>query len=115
MSNYTHTVTAEEAEENLTINQILRRNFKFSSRFKTKIKFQKLADLNGNKRRDSFARRPATSSPFVCRKKAAIFLQRISRYVHSTKMRTFWSSISNRALPSIRPRDIRTTRWRTAS
>ena len=47
MSNYTHTVTAEEAEENLTINQILRRNFKFSSRFKTKIKFQKLADLNG--------------------------------------------------------------------
>lgn len=47
MSNYTHIVTAEEQEENLTINQILRRNFKFSSRFKTKIKYQKLVDLNG--------------------------------------------------------------------
>ncbi len=47
MSNYTHTVTSEEAAADLTINQILRRNFKFSSRFKTKIKFQKLADLNG--------------------------------------------------------------------
>lgn len=47
MSNYSHRVTEEEEREDLTINQILRRNFKFSSRFKTKIKFQKLVDLNG--------------------------------------------------------------------
>lgn len=47
MSNYSHIVTESEQEEDLTINQILRRNFNFSSRFKTKIKFQKLVDLNG--------------------------------------------------------------------
>ncbi|MBQ6621663.1 MAG: RluA family pseudouridine synthase [Mogibacterium sp.] len=45
MTKYTHTVTTEE--EGLTINQILRRNFRFSSRFKTKMKFQELVDLNG--------------------------------------------------------------------
>jgi 23S rRNA pseudouridine1911/1915/1917 synthase len=47
MSNYIHIVTESEQAEDLTINQILRRNFKFSSRFKTKIKYQKLVDLNG--------------------------------------------------------------------
>ncbi len=47
MSKYTHTVTEAEAEEKLTINQIIKRNFKFSRRFKTKMKFQALIDLNG--------------------------------------------------------------------
>lgn len=45
MSKYKHTVTAEE--EGLTINQILKANFKFSQRFRTKMKFQKLVDLDG--------------------------------------------------------------------
>lgn len=45
MGKYNHTVTAEEY--GLTINQILKANYKFSSRFKTKIKFQSLVDLNG--------------------------------------------------------------------
>ena len=31
----------------MSINQIIKANFKFSSRFKTKMKFQKLVDLNG--------------------------------------------------------------------
>ena len=43
---YQHTVTAEE--EGLTINQILRLNYKFSSRFRTKMKYQSLVDLNGS-------------------------------------------------------------------
>lgn len=46
MAKYEHTVTA--AEEGLTINQILRQNYKFSSRFRTKMKYQSLVDLNGS-------------------------------------------------------------------
>ena len=45
MAKYEHTVTTEE--EGLTINQILRQNYKFSSRFRTKMKYQSLVDLNG--------------------------------------------------------------------
>lgn len=45
MAKYEHTVTTEEY--GLTINQILKRNYKFSSRFKTKMKYQSLVDLNG--------------------------------------------------------------------
>lgn len=45
MAKYEHTVTADEA--GLTINQILRQNYKFSSRFRTKMKYQSLVDLNG--------------------------------------------------------------------
>ncbi len=41
---YTHIVTADEV--GLTINQILRQNFHFSSRFRTKMKYQSLVDLN---------------------------------------------------------------------
>lgn len=46
MAKYEHTVTSEE--EGLTINQILRANYKFSSRFRTKMKYQSLVDLNGS-------------------------------------------------------------------
>ena len=45
MSKYKHTVTSEEYGQ--TINQILRANYKFSARFKTKMKYQSLVDLNG--------------------------------------------------------------------
>ena len=45
MAKYEHTVTTEE--EGLTINQILRKNYRFSSRFRTKMKYQSLVDLNG--------------------------------------------------------------------
>jgi len=45
MGKYNHTVTEEES--GLTINQILRNNYKFSSRFRTKMKYQSLVDLNG--------------------------------------------------------------------
>lgn len=45
MAKYEHTVTPEET--GLTINQILRANYKFSSRFRTKMKYQSLVDLNG--------------------------------------------------------------------
>ena len=45
MPKYEHTVTSEEA--GLTVNQILRANYKFSARFKTKMKYQSLIDLNG--------------------------------------------------------------------
>lgn len=45
MAKYEHTVTNEET--GLTINQILRKNYKFSSRFRTKMKYQSLVDLNG--------------------------------------------------------------------
>lgn len=45
MAKYEHTVTSEEV--GLTINQILRRNYRFSSRFRTKMKYQHLVDLNG--------------------------------------------------------------------
>ncbi|MBQ0018829.1 MAG: RluA family pseudouridine synthase [Clostridiales bacterium] len=45
MSKYSHTVSEEEL--GLSINQILRANFKFSSRFRTKMKYQSLVDLNG--------------------------------------------------------------------
>lgn len=45
MAKYKHIVTKEE--QGLTINQILRDNFTFSARFKTKMKFQNLVDLNG--------------------------------------------------------------------
>lgn len=45
MAKYEHTVTEEEL--GLTINQILRMNYKFSARFRTKMKYQKLIDLNG--------------------------------------------------------------------
>ena len=46
MAKYEHTVTNEET--GLTINQILRANYKFSSRFRTKMKYQSLVDLNGS-------------------------------------------------------------------
>ena len=46
MAKYEHIVTNEE--EGLTINQILRQNYKFSSRFRTKMKYQSLVDLNGS-------------------------------------------------------------------
>ena len=46
MAKYEHIVTNEE--EGLTINQILRLNYKFSSRFRTKMKYQSLVDLNGS-------------------------------------------------------------------
>ena len=45
MAKYEHTVTTEES--GLTINQILRMNYKFSARFRTKMKYQSLVDLNG--------------------------------------------------------------------
>lgn len=45
MAKYEHVVTEEEY--GLTINQILRRNYKFSARFRTKMKYQSLVDLNG--------------------------------------------------------------------
>lgn len=45
MAKYEHTVTTEES--GLTINQILRKNYKFSARFRTKMKYQSLVDLNG--------------------------------------------------------------------
>lgn len=45
MGKYNHTVT--DSDIGLSINQIIKANFKFSSRFKTKMKFQKLIDLNG--------------------------------------------------------------------
>ena len=45
MAKYEHTVTSEEA--GLSVNQILRRNYRFSSRFRTKMKYQSLIDLNG--------------------------------------------------------------------
>ena len=45
MPKYEHVVTEEEYGQ--TINQILRANYKFSSRFKTKMKYQSLVDLNG--------------------------------------------------------------------
>ena len=46
MAKYEHTVTDEEC--GLTINQILRKNYRFSSRFRTKMKYQSLVDLNGS-------------------------------------------------------------------
>lgn len=46
MAKYEHIVTSEET--GLTINQILRLNYKFSSRFRTKMKYQSLVDLNGS-------------------------------------------------------------------
>ena len=45
MAKYEHTVASDEY--GLTINQILKKNYKFSSRFKTKMKYQSLVDLNG--------------------------------------------------------------------
>lgn len=45
MGKYNHVVTEEEYGK--SINQILRDNFNFSARFKTKIKYQSLLDLNG--------------------------------------------------------------------
>lgn len=45
MTKYRHIVTTEE--EGLTITQIIRRNYKFSSRFRTKMKYQNLIDLDG--------------------------------------------------------------------
>ena len=42
---YEHTVSGDEV--GMTINQILKIHFRFSARFKTKIKYQKLIDLNG--------------------------------------------------------------------
>lgn len=45
MGKYNHTVTEEEY--GMSINEILRSNFNFSARFKSKIKFQNLLDLNG--------------------------------------------------------------------
>ena len=45
MAKYEHTVTTEES--GLTINQILRANYRFSARFRTKMKYQSLVDLNG--------------------------------------------------------------------
>ncbi len=45
MAKYNHTVTEEEYGQ--SINQILRANYSFSARFKTKMKFQSLVDLNG--------------------------------------------------------------------
>jgi 23S rRNA pseudouridine1911/1915/1917 synthase len=45
MGKYNHVVTDEEA--GMTLNQIIRANYRFSSRFRTKIKYQSLLDLNG--------------------------------------------------------------------
>ena len=45
MAKYEHTVTKDEY--GMSINTILRLNYRFSARFKTKIKYQKLIDLNG--------------------------------------------------------------------
>lgn len=45
MVKYKHVVTSDEL--GMSINEILRANFDFSARFKTKMKFQSLVDLNG--------------------------------------------------------------------
>lgn len=45
MTKYVHEVTSEEF--GMTINQILRQNYRFSARFRTKMKYQNLVDLNG--------------------------------------------------------------------
>ncbi|HHW94709.1 MAG TPA: RluA family pseudouridine synthase [Mogibacterium sp.] len=46
MVKYKHIVTEDEV--GLTVHELLRKNFRFSSRFRTKIKFNSLVDLNGN-------------------------------------------------------------------
>lgn len=46
MAKYKHIVTEEEV--GLTVHELLRKNFKFSSKFRTKIKFNSLVDLNGS-------------------------------------------------------------------
>lgn len=46
MAKFEHVVTEEE--RGMTINTILRLNFRFSARFRTKIKYQHLIDLNGS-------------------------------------------------------------------
>ena len=45
MAKYEHVVTEDEL--GFTVNQILRHNYRFSSRFRTKMKYQSLVDLNG--------------------------------------------------------------------
>ena len=45
MAKYEHIVTTEES--GMSINQILRINYRFSARFRTKMKYQSLVDLNG--------------------------------------------------------------------
>lgn len=45
MAKYEHIVTSDEY--GMTINTILRLNYRFSARFRTKIKYQQLIDLNG--------------------------------------------------------------------
>lgn len=45
MGKYNHTVTTDELGK--SINEILKANFTFSARFRTKMKFQSLVDLNG--------------------------------------------------------------------
>ncbi len=47
MSKYKYEHVVIESEVGQTINQILRANYTFSARFKTKMKFQSLVDLNG--------------------------------------------------------------------
>lgn len=47
MAKYRHIVTSDEV--GMTINRILKRNFDFSARFRTKIKYQELIDLDGVK------------------------------------------------------------------
>lgn len=44
MTKYTHIVTEDEL--GLSVNEILRNNYNFSARFKTKMKWQSLVDLN---------------------------------------------------------------------
>lgn len=46
MAKYNHTVRAEEV--GLSVNQIIRANYRFSARFRTKMKFGALIDLNGD-------------------------------------------------------------------
>ncbi|NLY87270.1 MAG: RluA family pseudouridine synthase [Clostridiales bacterium] len=45
MGKYNHIVLDDEV--GLTVHQILRKNFKFSAKFRTKMKYQSLVDLNG--------------------------------------------------------------------
>lgn len=52
MFKYTHIVTNEEQGQ--SINQILKSNYTFSARFKTKIKYQELLYLNNQKARGYF-------------------------------------------------------------
>lgn len=95
MTEFNYTVTEKDRE--LSVKELLRRNFHFSSRLLTKIKQQDLAKLNGEPVRGWMVAHPGDKLTVNLPEETSDFRRKIYLSRWSLRIKTFSSSINSPA------------------